>query len=93
MCVLVQIYKNGALSDYAEADNTRNTGPNHSNIASVLGMRVSTVAAAATAVRMRRLESRLVRTSSEQQSRRLETSCSSHRMSACSAHAHTGPSC
>ena len=32
------------LSDYAEADNTRNTGPNHSNIASVLGMSVSTVA-------------------------------------------------
>ena len=36
--------QNGALSDYAEADNTRNTGPNHSNIASVLGMSVSTVA-------------------------------------------------
>ena len=33
-----------ALSDYAEADNTRDTGPNHSNIASVLGMSVSTVA-------------------------------------------------
>ena len=36
--------QNGALSDYAEADNTRDTGPNHSNIASVLGMSVSTVA-------------------------------------------------